>query len=1510
MPSISSCHMGNRAVRALRGIRSARSCSRARRRFRRNLRFETLEQRIVLAAASAADPQVPSLMGFGHSPAALFAGEGEGEVLGDAPGANHTFKVRVGDNAERSQTYYVGESAEARHVEAPITIRRFWGEEPVEMAIDVALVEGNPDWWDGGLSLSSFTLGGAPTRSTGDVDDPGVIDGRLGDGDIDDDDLAAFDAYFTGNGIPLTADQTEVGVRFDFDGDLDVDESDRAVLLSHYTGPVATPWNTSVGLSVTASPDASEGAAARFRVTATNPATGENASTFAHVVKQSYAPAIDLRTRLDATRESDTKLAFGQVVSYDLSVWSRGAEPDSIHVEPVPLDGFSFSVVDWLGRDASTLQHSPGAGPQLVRLHVTTPLAWPVGSEQTITVIVRSDASGLESSIDLKAINAGSLWNPSDLLREGGRRHSVQPGGVTSFGFTVHNASWFTRTIQLSAAPSDSAEDWATQFDTPSVTVSPGQQTFVTMTVAAPESATLGSTASWTVQATADGNVLGVNSVGVRVGSQPRIIFVEIDGLSPEYLDLNSLGTGIGNDGDWLLPNVRSFMNRSSTYTNASSPAPHKHQTAALTGSYPGGTGVANVPEYYFGRDADGASIWKSTYDIGPSGLRFGPDGVPVESILDVAKQVDPNALSALVTTKGWMQPYFNVDLGGPADVVAEGRDMPVYIADPTTYYLGDPPSDNDPDDPRHDITVGNIGLLPGLAPSDRWVMEAAQKILDSECPEITYIVLGAVDEAAHAFGTASKTEEWDDRGTLSTYDDVNRVHPRATREDTLDVVREADTLFGQLLDKLDARGALDDTYMVLLSDHGAVTHHPASLDLRGFLESHGYANMNDFRLFSRSGGALVYDVNENELLRMEHVLENGPTITPGADRNPWIVLNRSEMQTGVDEHTGIRVAEPGELYSQYYVDNGETVEDSYQWPEFFVLAEGNWAFDYARFTREDHVQPSEYIGGYAGPATAGVPLIIGGPSIPSGSVIHEPVEIIDIAPTLYALMAWPVPDNVQGRILPGIAESPVTQDGTTLHVAGTGRDDVFAFGAGDSYVSLNGETYEFDPTTVSTIRFIGGFGTDTATLTGSDENDIATLRPNSAMMTGPGYEVQLVDVSNVTVHGGTGEDDRAYFYDSAGDDRFEAQAHQDYAYMEGEGFLTRAEGFDRLYAYATTGGEDDRAYFYDSAGDDRFVPRAYRDDAYMYGEGFFTYTKSFDRSYAYATAGGEDDRVYFYDSPGNDRFVPRAYMGDAYMYGEGFYTYARGFDRNYAYAIRGGLDDRAYFYDSSGDDEFVVRAYRGDAYMHSEGFYAYANAFDRSYAYATAGGDDDRAYFYDSAGNDQFVTRAYRDDAQMYGLGYYTYAQAFDRNYAYATRGGARDRAYFYDSEGNDRFVARAHRDDAYMSGQGFYNYAQAFDRNYAYATAGGDDDRAYLYDSAGDDRFAGRAHRGDTYMSGQGFYNYAKAFDLLEVASSYVTDHDRAYFYNSLGKPVTKEAYEELVDLTLVIEDDWLVT
>jgi len=1481
-----------------------------RKRFLRSLRFETLEPRVVLDTAFMADPPVSSPIEFAHSPAGLRAAEGEGEVLGDAPGAEHTFKVRVGDKADRSQTYYVGESLETRHVEAPITVRRFLGEEPAEMSIGVSLVEGNPDWWEADLSLSSFTLGGAPTHSTGDVDDPGVIDGRLGDGDIDDDDLAAFDAHFTGNGTPLTADKTAVGIQFDFDGDLDVDEDDRAVLLSHYTGPVVIPWNRSVNLSVTASPDAPEGAAARFQVTATNSATGENASTFVHVVKKSHAPWIGLRIRVDATRESDTKLAFGRVVSYDLSVRNRGAETDRIHVEPEPVEGFSFRTLDWLGRDASTLELSPDVGPKLVRLYVTTPQEWPVGSEQTITVVVRSDASGLESSTDLKAINAGSLWNPSDLLREGGRRHSVQLGGVTSFGFTVHNAALMTRTIHLSAAPSDSAADWTAQFDTPSVSVPAGQQAFVTMSVAAPESATLGTTATWTVQAAADDDVLGVNSVGVRVSSQPKIILVNVDGLSPAYLNLDSRGTGIGTEGDWLMPNVRSFMERGATYTNASSPAPHKHQLSVLTGSYPGAVGMVNSPEYYVGRDADGAAITRFTYDIGPSALRFGPDGDQVESVFDVARQVNPDARSAFVTSKGWMQPYFNARLGGPVDVIAEGREMPLYISEPTTYYLGDPPSDDDPLDPRPESSALHVGLIPGSVPPDRWVMDAAIKILDSEDPGVTYITLGAVDEAAHAFGAAANPDEWDDRGTPSTYDDVSRIHPRATREEILDVVRETDALLGQLLDRVGERGTLDDTYVVLLADHGSVTHCPHVADLSGFLESHGYSNMNDFRLHGRSGGALIYDVANGELASMEQVLENGDSIAPGMDRNPWIVLNRTEMMTGVDEHTGRRVAEPGELYSQYYVEQGGSAPDVYQWPEFVVLMKEKWAIEYVKFNGEDQWYVDDYLGGYAGPATAGVPLIMAGPSIPAGAVSNEPVETIDIAPTLYALLAWPVPDNVQGDILPGIAESPVRQEGGTLHVTGIGEDDVFVFNVGDSHVSLNGETYEFDQSTVSTIRFVGGFGADTATLTGSDENDIATLRPNSATMTGPGYEVQLVDVSNVTVHGGTGEDDRAYFYDSAGDDRFEAQVHLDYAYIDGEGFHTRAEDFDRIYAYATAGGEDDRAYFYDSAGDDRFVPRAYRDDAYMYGEGFFTYTKSFDRSYAYATAGGEDDRVYFYDSPGNDRFVPRAYLGDAYMYGEGFYTYARGFDRNYAYAIRGGLDDRAYFYDSAGDDEFVVRAYRGDAYMHSDGFYAYANAFDRSYAYATAGGDDDRAYFYDSAGNDQFVARAYRDDAYMYGLGYYVYAQAFDRNHAYATRGGARDRAHFYDSAGNDRFVARAHRDDAYMSGQGFYNYAQAFDRNYAYATAGGEDDRAYLYDSPGDDRFAGRAHRGDTYMSGQGFYNYAKAFDLLEVASNYDTDHDRAYFYNSVGRSVTKEVYEELVDFTLVIEDDWLVT
>jgi hypothetical protein len=127
--------------------------------------------------------------------------------------------------------------------------------------------------------------------------------------------------------------------------------------------------------------------------------------------------------------------------------------------------------------------------------------------------------------------------------------------------------------------------------------------------------------------------------------------------------------------------------------------------------------------------------------------------------------------------------------------------------------------------------------------------------------------------------------------------------------------------------------------------------------------------------------------------------------------------------------------------------------------------------------------------------------------------------------------------------------------------------------------------------------------------------------------------------------------------------------------------------------AYATAGGTDDRAYFYDSTGDDRFYARAARGDAYMRGSGFFNYAKYFEVNHAYATAGGTDDRAYFYDSTGDDRFVGQ--LTYSYMVGGGVQSIVTGFESLRVMSVdpTDADTDRAYYYDPEGhsvsEDQF-----------------------------------------------------------------------------------------------------------------------------------------------------------------------------------------------------------------------------
>jgi hypothetical protein len=463
-----------------------------------------------------------------------------------------------------------------------------------------------------------------------------------------------------------------------------------------------------------------------------------------------------------------------------------------------------------------------------------------------------------------------------------------------------------------------------------------------------------------------------------------------------------------------------------------------------------------------------------------------------------------------------------------------------------------------------------------------------------------------------------------------------------------------------------------------------------------------------------------------------------------------------------------------------------------------------------------------------------------------------------------------------------------VTDHENSVSIVGTNGSDVFEFIAGGRFtIRINGQSYILDSTFLD-IEFQGNGGKDTITVIGGASNETATLRAGSLNVSGGDYTLNASNVENVTVNAGNGND-RANFYDSAGNDSF--IGFPTYSSLTGSGFYNQADGFETVYAYASAGdagGIGDRAYLYDSAGNDSFYGRSTY--SRMFGTGFNNYASGFDTVRGYATAGnagGVGDRAYLYDSAGNERFYGRSTYSR--MLGADFDNYASGFGIVNAIATAGdvgGLGDRAYLYDSAGNDRFY--AYPTYSYLTGNNFYNQAKGFDAVYGNATAGGTNDRAYLYDSAGNDRFY--AYPTYSYLTGSNFYNQANGFDTVYGYATAGdvgGVGDRAYLYDSAGNDSFYGRSTYSRIF--GDDFDNFASGFDTVYGYATAGnvgGVGDRAYLYDSAGNDRFYGRP----TYsrMLGTDFENYASGFGIVNAiatAGDVGGLGDRAYLYDSAG-------------------------
>jgi hypothetical protein len=542
------------------------------------------------------------------------------------------------------------------------------------------------------------------------------------------------------------------------------------------------------------------------------------------------------------------------------------------------------------------------------------------------------------------------------------------------------------------------------------------------------------------VSATLEGQPLGAVAAIGKVRSSPKIYIAVYDGLGREYLGLDRRGGRDQVDIDPLMPNVREFMGDSTWLDRARSQVPtatDPNHVSLLTGSWPGTTGAICVEMYYCGQDEQGKPVTVSpSSDI----LRWGSEGRSALSLFHVAKNPamggDSDAFSAMVLGKEWVGSYFE----DTVDVIAGGHSHPDYLPPPEPYGLGDPPSDADADRDRDGWNLrpqtlfrmipgfpsGLSGDHPELVPSDRWVVEGALRIIGAEDPDVLYVSPTLVDISQHHTGAADRPEEWHPGGDPDVlWDDLNRFNAHGNRDPVLDVLYEADATFGLLVEVLQARRAYDDSILVLTSDHGQRTFMNEYLSATKVCLDAGVPDEAFAKVFSGADIAYLWLSDPSHSDAIESALEGFTVHHPayGREVHPLVVVNREEMNTGVDNVVGRIAAEAGphsgELFSEWYIEHPVDDHSKILWPDLIV-------FFQHRFQAEPSNPLRRMVGGHGGLGwPQKVPLIIHGPSVRRGEVSHQPAYLVDVVPTLCHVLGWTAPANVDGQVLSGILSIP-----------------------------------------------------------------------------------------------------------------------------------------------------------------------------------------------------------------------------------------------------------------------------------------------------------------------------------------------------------------------------------------------------------------------------------------------------------------------------------------------------
>jgi hypothetical protein len=507
-----------------------------------------------------------------------------------------------------------------------------------------------------------------------------------------------------------------------------------------------------------------------------------------------------------------------------------------------------------------------------------------------------------------------------------------------------------------------------------------------------------------------------------------RIIFIHIDSMHPEYINLNADATGPGGLGDWLMPEVRGFVAQSAHWPNAKAQFPQLTDSNILnilasgSSGITGLVGVLSQPEYWglWGLVRRNIHLGKTRY----------PDGGQVKTIFEIMKEQDPSAITAFISNKNWVPEEYGAGFGkaASADIIVTGKTYPPYINAPEHVSFYDNP-DTDPDaycDPESEYQTTLFGLFqnnPVRHPRDFWIVDAALQIMTKENPDMMYILLGDLDHGQHLLGAVDDPSEWQigpdpdippECESQFRYRWINRRNENLYKEPILDLIRDVDLAFGQLMDGLEEGGYLQDAAVILVSDHNMDNYLyregiSQDTDITRKLKDAGLAPGLNYALYNRTSMGLLYwrplyklfhpsvAINAKQELQNErHMAYNHVT---GVWEVPWHVLDRQEMINGRPD-LGIDALE---VYNDYFVQNGV-------WPDLLVVMKDGWQLSTSPIYIFGEEYPI-YNAGHGSPNTSAVMLAIRGLGFPAGASCAEEAKLSDVAITISEYMAWSFPE-------------------------------------------------------------------------------------------------------------------------------------------------------------------------------------------------------------------------------------------------------------------------------------------------------------------------------------------------------------------------------------------------------------------------------------------------------------------------------------------------------------------